>query len=74
MAKSINADRYTYSIMWSEMDGEFVGLCREFPTLSWLDKNPDKAFKGIRNVVAEVIEDMQTKNETIPEPLGVSAK
>ena len=31
-------DRYTYRITWSEEDQEYVGLCVEFPSLSWLDK------------------------------------
>ena len=29
-------DRYTYRITWSSEDGEHVGLCAEFPSLSWL--------------------------------------
>ncbi len=33
-------DKYTYRITWSEEDGEFVGLCAEFPSLSWLDAPP----------------------------------
>lgn len=74
MVKTINTDHYTYSVAWSEIDGEYVGLCKEFPTLSWLDKNPDKAFKGIRNIVAEAIEDMRNENFPIPEPQGVNIK
>ena len=27
-------DRYTYRITWSAEDGEHVGLCAEFPSLS----------------------------------------
>ena len=29
-------DRYTYRVTWSEEDEEYVGLCAEFPSLSWL--------------------------------------
>ena len=29
-------DKYTYSITWAEEDGEYVGLCADFPSLSWL--------------------------------------
>ena len=29
-------DKFTYRIMWSEEDQEFVGLCAEFPSLSWI--------------------------------------
>ncbi len=41
-------DRYTYRITWSEEDQEYVGLCVEFPSLSWLDKKPEAALAGIR--------------------------
>jgi predicted HicB family RNase H-like nuclease len=68
MAKYI--DRYTYRITWSETDEEYVGLCAEFPSLSWLEKTPEKALGGIRNLVKESIQDMETNNEAIPEPLS----
>ena len=29
-------DRYTYRVTWSEEDKEYVGLCAEFHSLSWL--------------------------------------
>ena len=31
------ADKYTYRVIWSDEDSEFVGLCAELPSLSWLD-------------------------------------
>ena len=37
-------DRYTYRITWSEEDQEYAGLCIEFPSLSWLDENPEAAL------------------------------
>ena len=30
------SDHYTYRITWSAEDNEHVGLCAEFPSLSWL--------------------------------------
>ncbi len=63
-------DRYTYRVIWSEEDREYVGLCEEFPSLSWLDKTPEKTFKGIKNVVGEILEDMRKTGEKIPEPIG----
>ena len=41
-------DRYTYRITWSDEDQEYAGLCVEFPSLSWLDENPEAALAGIR--------------------------
>ena len=55
--------------MWSEEDGEYIGLCAEFPSLSWLAKTQEKALTGIRNTVQEIIRDMQSTGEPIPEPL-----
>jgi len=42
---SLKNDRYTYRITWSEDDNEYVGLCAEFPSLSWLAKTPETAFR-----------------------------
>ena len=63
-------DRYTYRVTWSEEDQEYVGLCAEFPGLSWLAKSQEEALKGIRQVVAEVVADMQLSGEPIPEPIA----
>jgi predicted HicB family RNase H-like nuclease len=63
-------DRYTYRVTWSEDDNEYVGLCAEFPSLSWLSTTPEAALKGIRKLVAEIIEDMKSDNEKIPEPIA----
>lgn len=66
----MNADHYTYRVTWSPEDGEHVGLCAEFPSLSWLASTPDAALKGIRRVVAQVVEDMRASGEDVPQPLA----
>ena len=66
----IKSDRYTYRITWSEEDKEYVGLCVEFPSLSWLAESPESALKGIRKVVEDVIKDMKTNGESLPEPIS----
>ena len=63
-------DHYTYRVTWSENDKEHVGLCAEFPSLSWLAKTPEAALKGIRKVVAEVVSDMKAEKEPVPEPIA----
>jgi predicted HicB family RNase H-like nuclease len=63
-------DKYTYRITWSEDDNEYVGLCTEFPSLSWLADTPEKALKGIRKLVADVLSDMSISGEPIPEPIA----
>ena len=69
--KLIENDHYTYRVTWSDDDQEYVGLCVEFPSLSWLDKSPEYALKGIRKVVSEVVIDMQNNREIIPEPIAL---
>jgi predicted HicB family RNase H-like nuclease len=63
-------DYYTYRVTWSVEDNEYLGLCSEFPSLSWLAASQEDALKGIRQVVADVIKDMQANGEEIPEPLS----
>jgi predicted HicB family RNase H-like nuclease len=65
-----NIDRYTYRVTWSEEDEEYVGLCAEFPSLSWLENSPEKALSGIRKVVKETVADLKKSKETIPDPIS----
>ncbi len=64
-------DHYTYRVTWSEEDKEYVGLCVEFPSLSWLSSEPETALQGIRQVVADVVTDLQANGEPVPEPLAL---
>jgi predicted HicB family RNase H-like nuclease len=64
------SDRYTYRVMWSDEDGEFIGLCAEFPSLSWLASTSEKALRGIRAVVKDCITDMVKGKEELPLPLS----
>lgn len=66
----MNPDHYTYRVTWSPEDREHVGLCAEFPSLSWLAATPEAALAGIRGMVAGAVADMQTGGEPIPEPLA----
>ncbi len=63
-------DHYNYRVTWSEEDQEYVALCAEFPSLSWLASSPEEALTGIRNIVAEVVADMQANREAVPEPFA----
>ena len=68
--KTMKNDRYTYRVTWSEDDKEYVGLCAEFPSLSWLAPSQEAALRGIRSVVADVVADMHKTAEPIPQPLA----
>ena len=63
-------DRYTYRVTWSDDDKEYVGLCAEFPSLSWLAATPETALRGIRKLVAETVSDMELNDEIAPEPIA----
>ena len=62
-------DRYTYRVTWSEEDNEYIGVCAEFPSLSWLAATQEAALAGIRETVKQVVADMQSSGEKIPQPL-----
>lgn len=65
------SDLYTYRVTWSDEDQEFVGTCAEFPALSWLDAEPERALGGIRRLVRECVGDMERSGEAVPEPLSI---
>jgi len=67
---TLKNDRYTYRVTWSEEDNEYVGLCTEFPSLSWLARTPEAALRGIRKVVTDIVQDMREHGEDIPEPIA----
>ncbi|MBM4458661.1 MAG: toxin-antitoxin system HicB family antitoxin [Chloroflexi bacterium] len=64
-------DRFTYRVTWSEEDQEYIGLCAEFPSLSWLASSPEQALMGIRTIVTEVIRNMEASAERVPEPIAI---
>ncbi len=67
---TLKNDRYTYRVTWSEEDNEYIGLCVEYPSLSWLAPSPEGALKGIRKLVSDSVQDMKNAGETIPEPIA----
>ena len=68
--KTNKSEFYSYRIIWSQEDKEHVGLCAEFPSLSYLDKDMDKALKGITKLVSDVVNEMKKNKEEVPEPLS----
>lgn len=60
-------EHYTYRVSWSPDDQEYVATVLEMPSLSWLEDNELAALAGIKNLVAEVAQDMQRNGEEIPQ-------
>ena len=52
----MNVDHYTYRVTWSQEDGEHVGLCAEFPSLSWLAAKPETALAGIFTATDDLLD------------------
>jgi predicted HicB family RNase H-like nuclease len=67
----VNYQHYTYRVVWSAEDKEFVGLCTEFPSLSYLDEDYCiKAIEGITLLVKDVVADMDANGESVPIPFS----
>lgn len=66
----VNYKHYTYRVIWSSEDEEYVGLCSEFASLSYLDEDRIKALEGITELVRDIVADMEANQETIPIPIA----
>ena len=66
----MNTLHYTYRVTWSPEDQEYIGLCAEFASLSWLAKTPERALKGIQKIVADVVADLQASDDPVPVALA----
>ena len=64
------AKQYSYSVVWSEADGVFIGRVAEFPSLAAHGKTQEKALSEIRSVVEFVLCDLNESGEPLPEPIG----
>lgn len=61
---------YAYRVVWSAEDGEHVATVAEFPSLSWLHADQAKALRGLVDLVAAVVADLEANGESIPEPIA----
>ena len=69
MPRIDTTDKYTFRVLWSDEDHEFVGLCAEFPSLSWLASSREAALAGIVKTVLQTVRDMVADGEHPPAPL-----
>jgi hypothetical protein len=56
---------YTYQVFWSEEDQEFVGVCVQFPSLSWLAATEEEALCGIQTTVADVVAEIHASSKPV---------
>lgn len=69
-APPVDPMHYTYRVTWSAEDHEFVAVCLELPSLSWLAATPQDALAGVERVVDDAVADMRDNDEQIPVPLA----
>ncbi len=69
-ASDTTVEKFSYRVVWSPDDNEYVGLCAEFPSLSWLAPSQIEALKGIVKLIGDVVRDMQKKEEVVPTPIS----
>lgn len=65
MGQRMSNDRYSYRVMWSAEDAEHVGLCAEFPSLSWLAPTAEAALAGIQMLVADTVQELQAPDAAL---------
>ncbi|TVQ47814.1 MAG: type II toxin-antitoxin system HicB family antitoxin [Gloeocapsa sp. DLM2.Bin57] len=65
----VDYNHYSYKVIWSSEDEEFVGLCVEFPSLSYLHENRQSALEGITDLVKDIVSDLEANGEKVPYPL-----
>lgn len=65
------AVQYTYRVLWSEDDQQYVGVCSEFPAVSYLAKTHAAALEGVIGRVRDVLEDKRKVGEDPPPPKAI---
>jgi predicted HicB family RNase H-like nuclease len=70
MSRIDSTEKYTFRVLWSEEDQEFVGLCAELPSLSWLAQSREAALAGIVKTVRQAIRDLRAEGAIPPSPLA----
>lgn len=64
------AESYTFRVVWSEGNQEFVGTVEEFPMLCHLDVRPTDALIGITKLVERELHDLYEEGKDPPKPKG----
>jgi predicted RNase H-like HicB family nuclease len=64
------AEKYLYSVGWSDEDDAFIARVAEFPSLATHGATPESALAEARDLVGFVLTDLRQNREMVPEPLG----
>lgn len=63
-------DHYAYRVVWSAEDDAYVATAAEWRGLSWIAETPEAALHGMRDLVAESVQDCIEDGLPVPEPLA----
>lgn len=69
-AKHEIAERYLYSVGWSDEDEAYIARVAEFPSLAAHGDSQERALSELKKVVRVVIADLVKSKEPVPEPFG----
>jgi hypothetical protein len=61
------AERYTYRVLWAADRQRYIGVCTEFPVLTYEAMTSEDALAGIIARVRGVLEEMSNP----PKPLSI---
>lgn len=65
---------YSYRVVWSAEDAEYVATVAEFPSLSWLASTPVEALEGLVSVLRDVLGDPAAVGASAPGSLPETAR
>lgn len=68
--RNIYLKNYHYFVEWSEQKQKSIGLCSEFPMLSYLDNDTQLAISGIKELIENITKKNVLDNVPLPIPLG----
>lgn len=68
-----DTEQYSYRLVWSQPDAEWIGLCDAFPGLSWLEEDKQAALDGIRRMVRRALDIMDEDGMAPPAPTPTGA-
>lgn len=70
MNASVDPRKYAYRVAWSAEDCAFVATVAELPSLSVVADDVEEAVHELRQLVDDVVKDMVSEGEEVPEPLS----
>jgi hypothetical protein len=62
----MDSPHYAFRASWSPVDGEYVGLVDEFPSLSWLAPSAGEAVAGVERLTEDILAEMLQAGESPP--------